>query len=200
MAELLVSVRSAAEAESALAGCAQVIDVKEPSRGPLGRADDATMATVLARVAGRRPVSAALGELNGTPPSAPVGGLRFVKCGLAGWQRRDWQTLLARALDNALGPGQATQLVIAAYADWAEAEAPPLSAVCAFACRRPGNVLLIDTLQKTPGMTLLSWLSPGGLTEIAEVCRAARVRLALAGSLGPREIIQLRAVRPDWFV
>ena len=34
---LLVSVRSAAEAATALAGGADLIDVKEPSRGPLGR-------------------------------------------------------------------------------------------------------------------------------------------------------------------
>ena len=42
MAGLLVSVRSADEARTALAGGATVIDVKEPERGPLGRADPAT--------------------------------------------------------------------------------------------------------------------------------------------------------------
>ena len=35
---LLVSVRSAAEAEEALAGGAALIDVKEPANGPLGKA------------------------------------------------------------------------------------------------------------------------------------------------------------------
>ena len=38
---LLVSVRSAAEAEIALHGGADLIDVKEPTRGSLGRADGA---------------------------------------------------------------------------------------------------------------------------------------------------------------
>ena len=38
---LLVSVRSGAEAEAALAGGADLIDVKEPTRGALGRADGA---------------------------------------------------------------------------------------------------------------------------------------------------------------
>src|SRR5438128_1572682 len=60
---LLVSVRSAAEAEIAIGAGAALIDVKEPSRGPLGRADDTTIAAVVKQVAGRRPVSAALGEL-----------------------------------------------------------------------------------------------------------------------------------------
>ena len=63
MTALLVSVRSAAEAEAALAGGAALIDVKEPARGALGRADDAVIADVVRAVAGRAPVSAALGEL-----------------------------------------------------------------------------------------------------------------------------------------
>ena len=40
---LLVSVRSAAEALAALAGGADVIDVKEPNQGSLGAADDDTI-------------------------------------------------------------------------------------------------------------------------------------------------------------
>ncbi len=84
MTQLLVSVRSAAEAEAALAGGAHVIDVKEPSRGSLGRADDATIDEVVRVVAGRRPVSAALGELHDFgewPECLPQ--LQFVKWGLS---------------------------------------------------------------------------------------------------------------------
>ena len=47
MTRLLVSVRNALEAEVALAGGAHVIDVKEPSHGSLGRADEATLAEVV---------------------------------------------------------------------------------------------------------------------------------------------------------
>ena len=61
---LLVSVRDAAEAEEAVAGGADVVDVKEPANGPLGCADADTIAAVVATVAGRRPVTVALGELH----------------------------------------------------------------------------------------------------------------------------------------
>ncbi len=64
---LLVSVRDAAEAAASLAGGADLIDVKEPARGPLGRADAATIAAVVQAVGGRVPVSAALGELRECP-------------------------------------------------------------------------------------------------------------------------------------
>ena len=86
MTRLLVSVRSAAEAEAALAGGAAVIDVKEPARGALGRADDAVIADVVRAVAGRAPVSAALGELRDRPERQPavlpaVAGLRQMRAG-----------------------------------------------------------------------------------------------------------------------
>ena len=44
--ELLVSVRSALEAEAALQGGADIIDVKEPMNGPLGRSDISTISAV----------------------------------------------------------------------------------------------------------------------------------------------------------
>src|SRR5262245_27316757 len=112
MSGLLVSVRSAAEAEVALAGGATLIDVKEPARGSLGRADDMTIAAVLHVVAGRRPVSAALGELVDKSSLLRCSGLAFVKWGLAGAARLDWRSDLDRRLRIA-GP----QTVVVAYAD-----------------------------------------------------------------------------------
>src|SRR5207248_6212819 len=97
---LLVSVRSEAEVEVALAGGAALIDVKEPARGSLGRASEATLTGVLRSVAGRRPVSAALGELaEATENRWPLAaiGLAYVKWGLAGYAdvKRDWRRDLA---------------------------------------------------------------------------------------------------------
>jgi uncharacterized protein (UPF0264 family) len=60
---LLVSVRNELEALEALAGGADVIDVKEPTRGSLGAADASTIAEVVYAVNGRAIVTAALGEL-----------------------------------------------------------------------------------------------------------------------------------------
>jgi len=198
---LLVSVRSAAEAEIALAGGAALIDVKEPSRGALGRADDAVVAEIVRLVAERRPVSAALGELadGGEVPSCK--GLQFVKWGLAGCRSTDWRADLLRRLEQ-----PRPQTVIVAYADWQCAQSPPLDDVVAFACSRPGNVLLIDTHCKDPAKlslhrrpTLLDWVEIGDVIEICGRCRTAGVRVAIAGSLGQAEIESLLAARPDWF-
>jgi len=205
--QLLVSVRSAAEAAAALAGGADLIDVKEPARGALGRADDATIAAVIECVAGRRPVSAALGEL--APHAMPVTppGLRYGKWGLAGWGRKAaWQAIL-RALyrhqERARAPtvphdGSGCRLVPVAYADWRSAAAPPVEDVCAFV-RQYGSVVLLDTFAKTPGATLLDYLPAGEIARLCRLCQAAGVKVGLAGSLGLAQIAGLKAASPDWF-
>jgi uncharacterized protein (UPF0264 family) len=208
---LLVSVRSAAEAQIALAAGAAIIDVKEPSRGPLGRPDDRVIADVVRCVAGRAPVSAALGELIDTSTIDPPRGLTFCKLGLARCVNRDWRARLTQLLAGGFGPGNAPQLVIAGYADWRHAEAPPLADVWVFAHSRPGNVLLVDTYAKASRerkrpedgnpdrRTLLDWLSAAEIIRLCQDCRSAQVRVALAGSLGAAEIARLHAARPDWF-
>lgn len=198
MAELLVSVRSAAEAVAALAGGAHLIDVKEPQRGPLGRAADAVRVDVVRTVARRRPVSAALGELleGAVPPG--LAGLSYVKWGLAGCQGVNWRERLAEvaAMLAATEPG--CQAVAAAYADWQRAQAPPPSEVAAFARARHWPVLLLDTFAKD-GTTLLDWLPLKELAALHEECRGGGIRVALAGSLGLPQIDQLRGLAPDWF-
>jgi len=195
MIDLLVSVRSAAEARAALAGGAALIDVKEPRRGSLGRADDETIAAVVRGVAGRRPVSAALGELTEQRP-APACPLAYVKWGLAGCRdQSDWAGELTRAADL-LPPG--CRPVAVAYADWKRAQAPPPEEVLTLAAQLRLGALLIDTWQKD-GSTLLDWLPVGEIGCLGERCRTAGVPLALAGSLGLAEIRTLLPLQPDWF-
>jgi (5-formylfuran-3-yl)methyl phosphate synthase len=200
--KLLVSVRSAAEAEAALAGGAALIDVKEPSRGPLGRADDETIAQVLWAVAGRAPVSAALGEWR--EPGAQswpgvLGDLAYLKWGLSGcggmvaWQ--DTLRVVARYL-----AGRHPDLGVAAvaYADWRQARAPSPEEVCAWACAQGRGAFLLDTWGKD-GRTLLDWVSVAEVSAWCTRCRAAGVRVALAGSLGPEQVGALLPAGPDWF-
>lgn len=198
--KLLVSVRSAEEATAALEGGADVIDVKEPSRGSLGRADDSTILAVLQCVADRRPVSAALGELIGIAPNSPrepgLSALRYVKWGLAGCGSFPlWDRLFdaaARPLPRGCRP------VAAAYADWRRAQAPRPENVCAMACDRRCGAYLLDTWRKD-GKTLLDFLSVKSIDELACRCAHAGVPIALAGSLGLAEIEQLLPLVPDWF-
>lgn len=190
--QLLVSVRSAEEAEAALDGGAGIIDVKEPSRGSLGRADDAVIAGVVRRVAGRRPVSAAMGELMEGRSPCSVSGLAWVKWGLAGAARADWRAALREVRRAVRGSG----LVAVAYADAERAGAPPVAEVCDFACAESLPFLLIDTWLKD-GTTLLDWLKGVAVAGICWQCHAAGVRVAVAGSLRDEQVELLRVLGPD---
>ncbi len=82
--------------------------------------------------------------------------------------------------------------------------APSVEAVFALAAERPGSVLLLDTHCKDAAPrggarpTLLDWLPLAEVEALCVRCRATRVRLALAGSLGPSEIRQVAPAGPAW--
>lgn len=204
MTQLLVSVRCAAEAEAALRGGAALIDVKEPAHGSLGRASDRTLAEVLGVVAGRRPVSAALGELlksSGDDWPSDAASLAYVKWGLSGYEGRGeqvWRSELWLAFRAWKERWPRCRPVAVAYADWQRAGAPQPEAVCAFAVENAAGAFLIDTWRKD-GSTLLDWLALEEIARFQKQCRAAQVPLALAGSLGIAEMKTLLPLRPEWF-
>jgi uncharacterized protein (UPF0264 family) len=196
MTGLLVSVRSAAEAELALAGGADVIDVKEPRRGALGPADPEVWSGVR-RVLGKRAMtSAALGELLSPEIlelAAAADGLTLAKIGLAGchchcgWINR-WFDVL-RSLPPAVHP------VPVAYADWSAADAPSPSVALALAAQSPAKLLLVDTFDKSHGGLLDHW-NLGSIAELLRTARQSRVRLTLAGSLDKTAIAKLLPLAP----
>jgi len=81
---LLVSVRNASEAGSALAGGADIIDAKEPLNGPLGAVSSDVLHRIASTVGNAAPVSAALGEISeddvlDRAVAARQAGVTFVK-------------------------------------------------------------------------------------------------------------------------
>src|SRR6516225_7472683 len=88
---LLVSVVSAQEARRALAGGADIIDVKDPTEGALGAPSPRVLSEVVRVVGGAAPVSVALGDLPNLPHTAALAargaafsGADYVKVGLRG--------------------------------------------------------------------------------------------------------------------
>ena len=191
--KLLVSVRSAEEARAALTGGADLIDVKEPARGPLGRADVSVIRGVVSEVAGRAPVSAALGEwLDGHDWQVP-NGLTYAKWGLAGRSTLTSETLLQIRLTR-----HAQFPVLVAYADHERANSPDPDLLVDAAIGYHFPAFLIDTAIKD-GSSLLDWIGPAVLARLRFRLGDARIPLALAGSLTEPAIRKLAALEPDWF-
>jgi len=198
MTKLLVSVRSAEEAEVALRGGADVVDVKEPRRGALGPAEPRVWRAVQVALAGRAIASAALGELLVDPVeelAAKATGFCFAKIGLArchtasGWIAR-WGRAI-RAVPRGV------DAVPVAYADWPAAQAPSPSVAMILAQHSAARLLLIDTHDKRSG-GLLDYLPIESLRQIARDAKQANVQLALAGSLDEAAIGALLELAPAY--
>ena len=197
---LLVSVRSADEVAAALAGGADLIDVKEPGRGPLAPAEAEVVAAVIEAVAGKVPVSAALGEWS---PNAITEAhwhlelkLKYVKWGLAGYAPAPgWGEDL---LDTRRQLPVGMEMVVVAYADWERAKSVPPAEVVKFAKRFRFKAFLLDTWGKD-NKTLLDFTNAAEIAELVESLKRVNTLVAVGGSLRPEQMKHLKGVTPDYF-
>jgi uncharacterized protein (UPF0264 family) len=191
--KLLVSVRNAAEAEAALEGGADWIDLKEPACGPLGAVDASIAREVVACTAGRASVSAAAGELADWRDAAPqrlldVAGISYVKLGLAGYRGKAWRHGWQAARDDVLSAGKELAAVIyvdkiaAACPDWLEIVQVAQSLSCGW--------VLMDTFDKVSG-TLGSNLSHIEMRTVLAAIRGGDQRTVAAGRLNAESIAKL---------
>jgi (5-formylfuran-3-yl)methyl phosphate synthase len=206
---LLVSVRNVAEARAAAAGGADIIDFKNPARGPLGRADFPVVAEVAAALRnadGRPPVplSAACGEVREVDqwigldePLLPA-DVAWLKLGLAGLgSMRNWidEWLRARsAIEQRLK--HPVGWVAVAYADVAAAASPSIDAVVAAALETGCAGLLLDTYDKSGGR-LLEHLECEQLSEMSRRVRNQGLFFAVAGRLRASDLANLHDVGAD---
>ncbi len=80
---LLVSVVDAAEARLAVAGGADIVDVKNPAEGSLGAPEPGTLTRVRDAVPADVPLSVAIGDLPSLPGTAALAALGAARCGAA---------------------------------------------------------------------------------------------------------------------
>ena len=198
--QLLVSVRDAAEAFDALNGGADWIDCKEPLAGPLGAVTADVAREIVKAVAGRCPVSAALGELVDWPNCAAhellaVEQLCVVKLGLRDWGiLPDWSELWITAFQVARHAGKELAAVI--YADWLAAQAPPPREVVAVAQSVGCRFLLVDTFVKNNKSSLETFCGDE-LRQILQLARQGGMTTALAGNLQVANLPQLAGMPLD---
>ncbi|HEV3136672.1 MAG TPA: (5-formylfuran-3-yl)methyl phosphate synthase [Pirellulales bacterium] len=197
MTRLLVSVRNAEEAQLAIAGGADLVDVKEPNRGSLGAADAETIEAVVRAVAGRASVSAALGELlaGGSLDVQLAGRLQYTKFGLAGCiDEPDWTARFRQAVAQL---PEGVKPVAVAYADWRTARAPDPRQVLELAQAIGCGAALVDTCDKTQGSLLEHW-TIADLDRFVAAAREAGLLSVIAGGLDLAEIAEILPLAPDY--
>lgn len=199
----LASVTDAVEAETAIAGGADLVDAKDPGRGPLGALDVAIVADIVASAGGRVPVSATLGHDRGDcerllreSGALAALGVRYLKVGVADRAAfggavltairrvaRDHAVIVVPLADRALvGGGADLELIDAIAASGARG-------------------LLIDTHAKRDASggraTLRDHVTLARLGALLGRARAHGLLCGLAGGLAADDVAALAPLRPD---
>jgi (5-formylfuran-3-yl)methyl phosphate synthase len=199
---LLVSVVSAQEARRALAGGADIIDVKDPGEGALGAPSPRVLSEVVREVGAAAPISVALGDMPNLPHTAALAargaalsGADYVKVGLRGVRELDDAAALMRAVADAVGVGgDRVSVIAAAYADADALDPPALAPAClpALVDRTGIAGALVDTFVKD-GRGLYGWLSEPELTDLIARTHTAGASFAVAGQLTRGDLCRVAA-------
>lgn len=197
MTRLLISVRSVDEAQLALGAGVDLIDIKEPNHGSLGAAPAETIQRIAQLVAGRVPVSAALGELVDYRPilQRELTGIAYVKLGLAGCENRlDWRERWKSA--TSAMPEWLTHVAVS-YADYQSSRSPEPESVIDVAATLGCGAVLVDTFEKSAG-DLFEHLGPKQVAILADRVRAAGMFFVLAGGLQGSNLVRAIDLHPDF--
>ncbi len=196
---LLVSVRNPREVPAAIAGGADIIDVKEPSAGTLGAASCACVKSVANCVGHQRPLSVAVGELVDLRDChlealLAIESVNYFKIGLSAvadesrlWERFETFCAQVRCV--------ATPVAVA-YADWKAAACWPPRVVIDRGYDVGCRTFLIDTYHKN-GRDLWAEVDPAALRELVDHVHQLGGELAVAGSLALANVAWARIAGAD---
>jgi (5-formylfuran-3-yl)methyl phosphate synthase len=192
MTRFLASVRDCVEAEMALAAGADIIDLKDPTRGALGALDAGAIASCITAIAARAELSATVGDLPMEPRTVrsavlatAATGVDYVKFGLLpGGDARGCLELLAAET-------KAIRLILIVFAD-----ARPGFDVVREAVRIGAAGVMLDTARKD-GRSLLDHLPPHHIADFVDAARSEGLLAGVAGSLRACDVPALLALRPD---
>jgi len=198
--QLLVSPSSIEEARSSLS--ADIIDVKKPSEGSLG-ANFPWVIQEIKKIAGKKPVSAAIGDNEYKPGTAALSaygaahaGADFIKVGLMfdGIDRaRDVIEAVTTAVKREFPE---KYVVIAAYSDFQRMGTISPFAISQLVADAGADVAMIDTGIKD-GKSTFAFMDEEALTRFVEQNRDLGLQTALAGSLKFEDLDALKRINPE---
>ncbi|MGH6927954.1 MAG: (5-formylfuran-3-yl)methyl phosphate synthase [Dongiaceae bacterium] len=194
MTGFLASVTSAAEAETAMAGGADIIDLKDPRAGALGALPPSVIRQAAQAIAGRRTVSATAGDLPMQPQVVADAAARIAEIGVdivkvGFFSGGDAAACIAELARLAAG---GTRIVAVLFAD----TAPDFALIDLL--RDAGFAgAMLDTADKGAG-GLRRHLDDRALGEFVDRVRCCGMISGLAGSLAIADIAPLHRLSPDY--
>ena len=202
--KLLISPKNETEALEAIAGGADIIDVKNPKEGPLG----ANFPCVIKRIRQITPanieVSCTLGEAPNLPGSmalaalgAATTGVNYIKVGLYGLKTPEEAVHLMRNITKAAKEyNPLIKVVASGYADAARISTVDPLLVPKIAHEAQADIAMLDTAIKD-GKSLFNFLTETQLQQFVGTAHNYGLRAALAGSLQKEDLPAVCALGVD---
>ena len=201
---LLVSPMNMEEAHAALAGGADILDVKNPKEGSLGANFPWVIRSVADLAGGRVPVSATIGDMEfkpGTASLAALGaassGADYVKAGLLGVKTHDQAEEMLKAIVRAVKDLDPEKKVVASgYSDYLRVGSISPMLLPAAASEAGADVVMVDTAIKD-GKPTFDFMGEKDLADFIELGHSNDLDVALAGSIGFPHLETLLRLQPD---
>jgi uncharacterized protein (UPF0264 family) len=200
--KLMISAISAAEAQVALEGGAEIVDIKNPEEGSLGAQSPNVIREIRNLCHGKAETSAAIGDMPNLPGTAALAalgaavcGVDYIKVGLWGPKNETEARVLLQRVRQSLEK-YPVSVIAAGYADSMRAGTLDPRCLPRLAASAGMDGLLLDTAIKD-GRSLFDFLDAQRLRSMAEQAHAAGLMFGLAGSLGAQDISPARDLGAD---
>lgn len=201
---LLVSPMNIDEARTALAGGADILDIKNPREGSLGANFPWAIRAVVDLAGGRVPVSATIGDLEfkpGTASLAALGaafsGADYIKAGLLGVKTQSQAEEMLEGIVKAVKDFDPDKKVVAAgYSDYARVNSVSPMLLPAAAAKVGADLVMVDTAVKD-GRSTFEFMNEEKLLEFIALGHAEGLQVALAGTIGFEHLEMLKRLNPD---
>lgn len=192
------------EARAALAGGADILDVKNPKEGSLGANFPWAIRAVVDLAGGKVPVSATIGDLDYKPGTASlaalgaaVSGADYIKAGLLGVKTRNQAEEMLEGIVKAVKDFDSGKKVVAAgYSDYARAGSVSPMLLPAAAAKAGADLVMVDTAIKD-GKSTFEFMSEEMLLDFISLGHAEGLQVALAGTIGFEHLEMLKRLNPD---
>jgi uncharacterized protein (UPF0264 family) len=201
---LLISCADEKEAAEAVAGGADIVDVKNPWEGALGAGFPWTIRSVRKIVPANVEVSCTIGDLPNLPGSvslaalgAAATGVDYIKIGLSGAKtEEDAMLLLSSAVKAAKQHNQAVKVVATGYADAERVGAISPFLIPRIAEKAKADVAMVDTAMKD-GRDLFTFLTSQQIGRIVQDAHDRGLLVAVAGSLKKEQLSSAFSLKAD---
>ena len=195
MTQMLASVRDRQEAEIVFLNGADIIDLKDPANGALGAVELSKLLEVKDYIAGRRPLSAACGDLPMHPDTIrskveeiAATGIDYLKVGFFPNAQLD---ACIKVLKPLATHGKLIAVLFADHVTEYDENLVEKLAAAGF------HGVMIDTAEKASGR-LLDHMTPDQIGHFIKECHSHELMCGVAGSLEAPDVPRLLAFKPDF--